>query len=126
MFHLNSFPRLRFVISSLLYFSLIFLLLSIRYLRDRDRYEEIHVKPSILIDQRDLDDAHLKPLANQQILGEEFFQSNDLLCRAPKLPIDSREMWQFLSLVNETKPKCSSTPNWIEISKGSFVVIFNR
>jgi hypothetical protein len=71
-----------------------------------------------IIDPTDLNDARLMPTVNVSIFSEEFFNTTHLACPYPKLTIDNQEIWQHLKPVNESKPECEKTKNWVHVSNG--------
>lgn len=73
-----------------------------------------------IIDQHDLDDAHIKPTKNLYLLRKNFFNTTNLACQYPKLTIDNEDIWKHLQPVKKSKPDCEKATNWVYVDNGTF------
>jgi len=85
------------------------------FLSQRHGIEQIYV-----VDQNDLDDAHIKPTSNLRLLRKSYFNSTNLVCQYPKLTIDNPDIWQHLDPVTKSKPDCEKATNWVYVENGTF------
>ncbi len=71
-----------------------------------------------LIDEKDLEDAKIKPTEDIQLLHEDYFNLTNLACRYPKLMIDNPEVWKHLDPVTQSQPDCEKSTNWVYVANG--------
>jgi len=70
------------------------------------------------IDENDLQDAHIKPTKNINLIHKEFFNTTHLACQYPKLTIDNQYIWEHLQPVKKSKPDCEKATNWVYVDNG--------
>jgi hypothetical protein len=73
---------------------------------------------TFLLDKRDLDDARIEPVGSLQLLHEDYFNTTNLVCRNPKLMIDSAKIWKHLNPVKQSQPDCEKSTNWVYVENG--------
>ncbi|CAF3375943.1 unnamed protein product [Rotaria socialis] len=83
--------------------------------------EQLNERSQIfIIDEKDLEDARIKPTKNIKLLHEDYFNTTNLACPYPKLTIDNSEIWKYLDPVKKSQPDCEKSTNWVYIDNGTF------
>jgi hypothetical protein len=73
-----------------------------------------------IIDETDLNDAHIKSTKNIYLLHKNFFNTTYLTCQYPKLAIENEDIWKHLQPVTKSKPECEKATNWVYVDNGTF------
>lgn len=69
----------------------------------------------LVVDENDLADAKIQSTPNLSLLRDEYFNTNQLVCKYPTLTIDNPEIWKHLKPVKQSIPPCDSMKNWVYV-----------